>query len=98
MKISLVVLSPGAAEGKSLPINVAQFVIGRDPQCNLRPASAMISKRHCAVLVKGGQVWVRDYESTNGTFINDQQIRGEVPISDGDTLKVGPLSFKLVIE
>lgn len=98
MKISLMVLSAGKAAGKALPINVAQFIIGRDPECNLRPASAMISKRHCAVIVKNGRVFLRDFGSTNGTFVNDQQIKGEVEIKDGDVLKVGPLSFKAVIE
>lgn len=98
MKISLTVLSAGSAAGKALPINTAQFIIGRDPGCNLRPASAMISKRHCAVLVKNGGVFLRDFDSTNGTFLNDEQIKGEVSLKDGDVLKVGPLSFKLVIE
>ncbi len=98
MKISLMVLSAGSAAGKALPVNVAQFIIGRDPQCNLRPASAMISKRHCAVLVKGAQVFVRDFDSTNGTFLNDEPVKGEVLIKDGDILKVGPLSFKVVVE
>ena len=98
MKISLTVLSAGNSAGKSLPINVPQFVIGRDPECNLRPASAMISKRHCAIVVKGGEVFVQDFGSTNGTFINDEQIKGEVAVKDGDSLKLGPLSFQLVIE
>lgn len=98
MKLSLMVLSAGTAAGKALPITTAQFIIGRDPGCNLRPASAMISKRHCAVIVKNGKVSLRDFESTNGTFVNDQQIQGEVPLKDGDVLKVGPLSFKVVIE
>jgi pSer/pThr/pTyr-binding forkhead associated (FHA) protein len=98
MKISLVVLSAGSAAGKALPINVPQFIIGRDPGCNLRPASAMISKRHCAVLVKNGQVSLRDFGSTNGTSVNDEPVTGEVRLKDGDLLKVGPLSFKLVIE
>lgn len=98
MKVSLVVLSTGSAEGKALPINTAQFIIGRDPQCNLRPASAMISKRHCAVLVKSGQVYLRDFDSTNGTFLNDAPIKGEVVLKHGDILKVGPLSFRAEIE
>jgi predicted component of type VI protein secretion system len=98
MKISLMVLCAGKAAGKALPINAAQFIIGRDPQCCLRPASTMISKKHCAVLVKGGQVLLRDFDSTNGTFVNDEQIKGEVPLKDGDVLRLGPLSFKLVIE
>ena len=58
----------------------------------------MISKRHCAVLVKNEQVFLRDFDSTNGTFVNDQQVKGEVPLNNGDVLKVGPLSFKVVIE
>jgi pSer/pThr/pTyr-binding forkhead associated (FHA) protein len=98
MKISLVVLSAGKAAGKALPITTAQFIIGRDPECNLRPASAMISKRHCAVLYKNGQVSLRDFDSTNGTFVNDEPVKGEVPLKDGDMIKVGPLSFKVVIE
>jgi len=98
MKISLVVLSAGKAAGKALPITAAQFIIGRDPECNLRPASAMISKRHCAVLVKNGQVFLRDFDSTNGTFVNEEAVKGEVPLKDGDMIKVGPLSFKVVIE
>jgi hypothetical protein len=49
MKLSLVVLTPGKMEGKSIPITLSQFLIGRDPQCHLRPASALVSKRHCAL-------------------------------------------------
>src|SRR5262245_7756560 len=98
MKISLMVLSAGKAAGKALPVTVPQFIIGRDPQCNLRPASAMISKRHCAIIAKGEEVFVHDFDSTNGTFINEQQIKGEVKVNDGDVLKVGPLSFKVVLE
>jgi pSer/pThr/pTyr-binding forkhead associated (FHA) protein len=58
----------------------------------------MISKRHCALLVKGSQVLLQDFDSTNGTFVNDEQIKGEVPLKNGDVLRLGPLSFKLVIE
>ena len=98
MKLSLVVTTAGKAQGQVIPIKLAQFVIGRDPQCNLRPASALISKRHCAVLVKSGQVFVRDFDSTNGTFINEKPVKGEAPLQNEDELKVGPLCFKVRIE
>src|SRR3954469_15161104 len=98
MKLSLVVLNAGKASGQAIPVTLAQFIIGRDPQCNLRPASVLISKRHCAVITNGESVSVRDFDSTNGTFVNEQPIKGEVPLADGDTLKVGPLSFKVSIQ
>jgi predicted component of type VI protein secretion system len=98
MKLSLVVLTEGKSIGKSIPITLSQFVIGRDPQCQLRPASAVISKRHCALLVRDGKVFLRDFDSTNGTFVNDQPIKGEVELHHEDRLKVGPLVFAVKIE
>jgi A/G-specific adenine glycosylase len=98
MKLRLVVTSPGKGEGKVIPITLSQFIIGRDPQCQLRPASPMISKRHCALLVRGGKVFLRDFDSTNGTFINDQPVKGEIEVHHNDLLKAGPLSFRVEME
>src|SRR5262245_32155865 len=98
MKLSLVVLTPGKGEGKVIPIALSQFLIGRDPQCHLRPASPVISKRHCALITRGEQAFVRDFDSTNGTFLNDHPIKGEVELPHGDRLKCGPLAFAVQIE
>ena len=98
MKLSLVVLTAGKSAGKAIPITLSQFIIGRDPQCNLRPASPMISKRHCALLVKAGKAFIRDFDSTNGTFINDNQVKGEREIKHDDVLRVGPLEFRVALE
>jgi predicted component of type VI protein secretion system len=97
MNLRLVVAS-GVHEGKAIPITAPQFVIGRDAQCQLRPNSSAISKRHCAVLVRGDRAFVRDFGSTNGTFVNDALLQGEVEIHDGDRLKVGPLDFRVALE
>jgi pSer/pThr/pTyr-binding forkhead associated (FHA) protein len=98
MKVGLIVKSAGANEGKVIRIAVPQFIIGRDPQCQLRPSSAAISKRHCAVLVAEGKVLIRDFNSTNGTFVNDEQVQGDRELKAGDRLKVGPLDFVVQIE
>jgi predicted component of type VI protein secretion system len=97
MKLSLEV-AEGTHKGKVIPITLTQFLIGRDPQCNLRPASPMISKRHCALLIRGGKVLVRDFGSTNGTLVNDEPVTGEAELHDKDRLKVGPLLFTVGIE
>ncbi len=98
MKLSLIVQTAGRFEGKEIPINLAQFVIGRDPSCHLRPASALVSKRHCALLVRGQQVFLRDFDSTNGTFLNDQPVKTEVELHDSDQLRVGPVAFRIHLE
>jgi pSer/pThr/pTyr-binding forkhead associated (FHA) protein len=58
----------------------------------------MISKRHCAVIQRDGKVFVRDFDSTNGTFVNDQPVKGEVELHHGDQLKAGPLLFSVALE
>jgi predicted component of type VI protein secretion system len=98
MKLSLVVMTPGSNQGKSLEIKLSQFVVGRDAQCHLRPASPMISKRHCAILQREGKAFVRDFDSTNGTFVNNEQIKGEMELQNGDQLKIGPLLFAVKLE
>ena len=98
MQLTLVVLAEGKWKGKTIPVRPVPFLIGRDPKCHLRPASPIISKRHCAVLVRENQVFVQDLTSTNGTFINDRQIKGEVEVKNEDRLTVGPLIFAIQIQ
>lgn len=98
MKLSLLVLTSGKQEGKLLEIKLPQFLIGRDPQCHLRPASPLISKRHCAIIQRDGKAFLRDFGSTNGSFVNDEPIEGEVEIHHDDQLKIGPIGFIVRIE
>jgi pSer/pThr/pTyr-binding forkhead associated (FHA) protein len=94
MKISLVVMD-GAHKGKEIPIKGPEFVIGRDPQCQLRPASPMISRKHCAVVEREGKIFLHDFGSTNGTHVNGQRVNGEVELHNEDRIKVDPLDFQI---
>jgi predicted component of type VI protein secretion system len=98
MKLSLVVKTAGKMEGKALEVKLSPFIIGRDPTCHLRPASALISKQHCALLLKGDKAFVQDFGSTNGTFVNEKQVQGEQEINNDDVLRVGPLLFVVRLE
>jgi len=97
MKLSLVV-NEGVHKGKVIAIPHKQFLIGRDPQCHLRPASNMISKRHCALLIRGDKAFIRDFESTNGTILNDVPVKGESELKNEDRLLIGPLTFLVRME
>jgi predicted component of type VI protein secretion system len=58
----------------------------------------MISKRHCALIQRDGKAFIRDFDSTNGTLVNDQPVKGEVELHHDDQLKVGPLLFAVRME
>lgn len=88
----------GIHDGRRIPISVSEFLIGRDPKCHLRPASNDVSRLHCAIVIRNGIVFLRDYGSSNGTYLNKRMlVHGELQLEDGDLIQVGPLTFKLVI-
>ena len=97
MKISLVVLTAGKMMGKEIPLTAAEFRIGKDPSCQLKPAAG-VSDKHCAFLVKQGKLFLIDLGSAEGTFVNDNKISAEVELKPKDKVKVGPLLFEVKIE
>jgi pSer/pThr/pTyr-binding forkhead associated (FHA) protein len=97
MKVSLVV-ARGSGGAKVIPIPKFPFVIGRSPDCQLRPASIMVSNRHCAVEVRDGKVFLTDLKSTNGTYVNGGRLLGECELHPADKFQIGPLSFEVRIE
>ncbi len=97
MKVSLVV-NEGVHKGKFIPITLSQFLIGRDPQCHLRPASPIVSKRHCLLSLRDGKVFVRDLNSTNGTRVNKKRVKGERELHHDDCLQIGVISFIVRLE
>jgi pSer/pThr/pTyr-binding forkhead associated (FHA) protein len=63
--------------------------IGRSRQCALRLDSADISGKHARLGYENGQFWVEDLGSTNGTFVNEQQISGRVNVAPGVPIILG---------
>ena len=85
----------GKNAGQEVPVSGRKFFIGRAEDCHLRPASDLISRHHCVLLVEDGYVAIRDFGSKNGTFVNDERVVGERELKPGDCLKVGPLHFEV---
>lgn len=97
MDVKLIVAT-GSLAGKAIPVKGPRFYIGRSEDCHLRPRSDLVSRHHCAIILDGDYLAVRDFGSKNGTFVNGERVRGEQVLSEGDTLIVGVLEFKIKIE
>ncbi len=94
MEVQLKVLV-GSSAGQMLKVPGPKFYIGRSEDCQLRPRSDLISRHHCAIIVEGDYVAVRDFGSKNGTYVNDERVTSERELKPGDRLKVGPLEFEV---
>lgn len=89
----------------SLPIPTGKqaIVLGREdpvsgifPDIDLDPHGAHeagVGRKHAQLVAKGGQVFLEDLDSVNGTVINKQKISPHQPhpIKDGDELRLGKL-------
>jgi pSer/pThr/pTyr-binding forkhead associated (FHA) protein len=89
----LVVLSEGSA-GRSHELTAERTTIGRVEDNTFQIAEPSISSHHCEVLLKGTEVRVKDLNSTNGTFINDEQIT-EAVLKPGQILRLGKIELRL---
>ena len=89
----LVILTQGLT-GRSHELNVDHTTIGRVEDNLFQIAEASVSSHHCEVLLRGSDVVIKDLNSTNGTFINGEQITESV-LKPGQTLRLGQVELKL---
>jgi pSer/pThr/pTyr-binding forkhead associated (FHA) protein len=92
----LVILTQGMT-GRAHELNVDRTTIGRVEDNTFQIADASVSSHHCEVLLRGGEVVIRDLNSTNGSYINDAQITESV-LKPGQKLRLGQIELKLEAE
>lgn len=84
----LIVLS-GKAVGKMFKVSPGEMLIGRAPSCDITLDDDGVSRKHARVLCKpNGAVMLLDLGSTNGTWVEGQQVDLK-ELSDGDRLQIG---------
>jgi pSer/pThr/pTyr-binding forkhead associated (FHA) protein len=88
----------GKPHGSFLDFPEGEFVVGRGPECHVRPNSELISRQHCLLRIHGAHIHVRDLGSTNGTLVNGKLLVEELALVHGDTLQLGPLVLEVVLE
>ena len=88
----------GSQAGSMIPLAEGKFLIGREHDCHLRPNSELVSRHHCAFTVDAHTVRLRDLGSTNGTFVNDEAIRGMTMLKPGDRVRVGKVELLVVVD
>ena len=93
--IAKLIVASGKSAGRSIAIKRNRLLIGRAEECDVRPLSEDVSRRHCEVVVGPADVWVADLGSRNGTFVNGRKISERTKVADGDIVRVGALELKV---
>jgi predicted component of type VI protein secretion system len=92
------IVARGRPLGKVITVTGPRFTIGRAEECQLRPHSELVSRRHAELTITPRAVQVRDLGSRSGTLVNGRAITAPTRLRDGSQLQVGPLVFTVAIQ
>ena len=90
----LVVLQ-GQRLGQRINLGDAPLVIGRAPEAEFQIVERSVSRAHCRITREPAGYRIKDLDSTNKTFLNDQPII-EAELKDGDHISVGSCVLKFM--
>jgi hypothetical protein len=71
--------------------------IGRSGECDVRIDDRYASGLHARVFSREGRTYVEDMRSTNGTLLNDAELKGEAELIDGDVVRIGDTEFRFEV-
>jgi len=84
-----------AADGKRHPIH-GSCSLGRTAANTIVLQSPKVSRRHALIHLQNiGELWLIDFGSSNGTFLNKRRIHHPIRLSDGDQITIGDQLFTL---
>lgn len=82
-------LLQGVEVGKQWDLPTSgEAVIGRSAECQVALDVAAVSRKHAAVVAQGGQFFIKDLGSRNGTLLDNTQVVGQAPLREGSQITV----------
>ena len=91
----LIVREPGQERRKHFLLPGTRLVVGRSSTAQIRIADAAASRQHSAFEVREAGVFVVDFGTYNGTFMNGARIAEATRLESGDVVTIGqtPITF-----
>ncbi|MDX2024002.1 MAG: GGDEF domain-containing protein [Deltaproteobacteria bacterium] len=94
-KEACLVVIYGQDLGRKYNLESPTLVLGRSSKCDIQIDQESVSRAHSKIMNQGKTIRIRDLGSTNGTYVNDEQIE-ERTLTDGDLIKIGRTIFKFL--
>ncbi len=74
----------------------SNVIIGSDVRCGMRIKGDAIAPRHCVIRYNSGDLFVTDWFSDSGTFVNKVRVIEETRVKVDDELRLGNLELRIV--
>jgi pSer/pThr/pTyr-binding forkhead associated (FHA) protein len=80
---------------KEVQLTKDRTTLGRRPYNDIVIDNLAVSGEHAVLQMAGGQVYLEDLNSTNGTYVNGKATKKQL-LQNGDTVEVGKYKIKFV--
>ena len=74
----------------------AEVTVGRDEDNTIAIDLSTLSRHHARFFQRDGWYWVEDLESTNGTFVEEEEVTEATQLRNGDIVRLGGVVFKFI--
>ena len=91
----LLVVTEGSLAGTRITLAETPITIGRAEDSTLVITDDFASARHARLAPRGGQWFVEDLGSTNGTYLDRVKVSGLTPVPLGVPIRIGRTSLEL---
>jgi len=91
------VVEAGPEKGRLISVPAEGGRVGRSSSNEIVLDDAAMSRFHCRVFFKDGQLWVSDLASTNETLVNHKPIQ-ECRLHVGDRIEIGETILKVIAD
>ena len=85
---ALVIRSGGGRTGQSFPLHGERMTVGRHPDADVFLDDVTVSRDHAVRVHRGGEWFIDDSGSLNGTYVNRRRIDSH-RLEDGDEMQIG---------
>ncbi len=68
-------------------------LVGSAASCDIVVSDKKISRKHATIRFEAGEFQIADLDSSNWTFVNDEQVQKHALI-DNDLVKLGDIEFE----
>ena len=94
-RVNILVYKPDGTLIARYLLGDGEHLIGRDINCPIYLDSEYISTRHAQLTLCADGIFIEDFNSTSGTFLDSVTVRGRLRIKPGQVLQMGDLTIDL---
>ena len=84
----------GDAKRTEVSLKQLPATIGRGRDATITLPHSLVSRKHCELFENDNQLFVRDLNSLNGTYLNNEKVTEDTSILPGQLLTLGNVTFR----